>query len=76
MKTQEQIEAALNKYKEMLEKFEHTKEFAETFLNGEEFYKDKEAYIVTAVRYFNSTMNAHACEKLIKNCKWILDIKE
>lgn len=75
MKTQEQVEAALKKYEQMLEEFNHTKDFAEEFLKGEEFYKDKEAYVVTAVRYFNTTMNARACEKLIKNCKWILDIE-
>ena len=31
--------------------------------------------IETLVKYFEADRAAFACEKLIKNCKWILDIE-
>lgn len=75
MKTQEQVEAALAKYQEMLEANKKTMEFEGAFLDGAAFMDNKEVYISSAIKYHKAELVVFACEKLIKNCKWVLDIE-
>ena len=75
MKNQETIEKALAKYQELLEKNQQIKDFEETFLESNAFMDNKEAYIISAVKYYQADLAITACNKLIKNCKWILDIE-
>lgn len=75
MKTQEQIEAAIKKYKQMLEDNKRKMDFAEDFLTASRFKDNKELYVKTAKEYHEAELIVYACEKLIKNCEWILDIE-
>ena len=75
MKTKEQIEAALAKYQQMLEANQQVLDFEETFLSAGVFMSDKETYIQSVLKYHRAELVVFACEKLIKNCKWILDIE-
>ena len=75
MKTQEQIEKALAKYQEMLDTNNRVIDFEDTFLSAASFMQDKETYIQSIIKYHRAELAAFACEKLIKNCKWILDIE-
>ena len=75
MKTQEQIENAIKKYQSMLEDSQRAMAFAEDFMNASSFMAHKECYIKTAQEYHQAELIAYACEKLIKNCNWILDIE-
>lgn len=75
MKTQEQIEKALKKYEELLEKNQQTLDFELQFIEGSTFMGDKITYADSVRKYHEAEKNVFACEKLIKNCKWILDIE-
>lgn len=75
MKTQEQIEKALKKYEEMLEDNKHKMGFELQFIEGSTFMEDKITYADSVRKYHEAEKNMYACEKLIKNCKWILDIE-
>lgn len=75
MKTQEQIEKALAGYKQMLDTNKKVMDFEETFLTASSFMDDKDTYIQSIMKYHNAQLVVFACEKLIKNCKWILDIE-
>lgn len=75
MKTQDQIEKALSKYQSMLDSYRHIMEMEEKFLEAGEFMEHKDVYIQSARRYHEAELVVCACEKLIKNCKWILDIE-
>ena len=75
MKTQEQIEAALKKYQQLLEENQAKMDFEESFLTASEFMKDKETYVQSVKRYHEAEKAVFACQKLIKNCRWILDIE-
>lgn len=75
MKTQEQIEAALKKYQTLLEENLMKMEFEESFLAASSFMDNKEVYTQSVIRYHEAQRAVFACEKLIKNCRWILDIE-
>lgn len=75
MKTQEQIEKALKKYEEMLEDNKRKMDFELQFIEGSTFMEDKITYADSARKYYEAEKNVYACEKLIKNCRWILDIE-
>ena len=75
MKTQEQIEKALAGYQQMLEANKKVMDFEDTFLQASSFMEDKDTYIQSVIKYHRAEMVVFACEKLIKNCKWILDIE-
>ncbi len=75
MKTQEQIEKALAKYKQLLEENQDKMDFEETFLKASSFMDNKECYIQSVKKYHEAELAVASCERLIKNCKWILDIE-
>ena len=75
MKTQEQIEKALEKYQQMLDDNKAKMEFESQFITASEFMEDKECYIQSVKRYYEAEKIVFACERLLKNCKWILDIE-
>ena len=75
MKTQEQIETALAKYQEMLDTNKQIMDFEHAFLESAAFMDNKECYIESVIKYHKAELVVFACEKLIKNCKWILDIE-
>ena len=75
MKTQEQVERALETYQRMLEENQAKMDFEKTFLEASTFMENKECYIQSAIKYHEAEKIVYACEKLIKNCKWILDIE-
>lgn len=75
MKTQEQVEAALAKYQQMLEQNKQIMDFEEKFITAGAFMEEKEVYIQSVKKYHKAELNVYACEKLIKNCKWILDLE-
>lgn len=75
MKTQEQIEKALKQYQSMQEDSQRKMMFAEDFMRASSFMDNKELYIKTIQEYHQAELVNYACEKLIKNCKWILDIE-
>lgn len=54
------------------------KEISDHWFDPEWANKKKEllyCHIETLSNYFKAEKNVYACEKLIKNCKWILDIE-
>ena len=73
MKTQEHVEAALKRYEQLLEENQRTVDFEETFLKASSFMDNKEAYVVSAIKWYEASMAVASCQRLIKNCKWILD---
>lgn len=75
MKTQEQIEAAIKKYEEMRDTNQKIMDFEEVFLDANAFMENRAEYILSAKKYHKAELIVYACEKLIKNCKWILDIE-
>lgn len=75
MKTQEQIEAALKKYEQLLVENQQIMDFEETFLKASSFIDNKEYYIQSAKKYHEAEIAVASCHRLIKNCKWILDIE-
>ena len=75
MKTQEQVEKALAQYKSMQEDSQRKMMFAEDFMRASSFMDNKELYVKTVKEYHQAELVNYACEKLIKNCKWILDIE-
>lgn len=75
MKTQEQIEAAIKKYEEMRDANQKIMDFEAVFLDANSFMDNREEYVVSAQKYHKAELIVYACEKLIKNCKWILDIE-
>lgn len=75
MKTREQVEAALKKYEEMRDTNQKIMDFEGAFLDGAAFMEHKECFIESAVKYHKAELVVFACEKLIKNCKWLLDIE-
>ncbi len=75
MKTPEQIEAALKKYEEMRDTNQQIMDFEAVFLDATSFMDNREQYIISAKKYHEAELIVYACEKLIKNCKWILDIE-
>lgn len=75
MKTKEQIESALNKYQSMLQLNKGIMEFEEDFMKANSFMNNRDAYVASVHKYHEAELNVYACEKLIKNCKWILDIE-
>lgn len=75
MKTQEQIEIALKKYEEMRDANQKIMDFEREFIKAGAFMEHTELYIQSAEKYHKAELVVFACEKLIKNCKWILDIE-
>jgi len=75
MKTKEQIERALETYQRMLEENQAKMDFESQFITASEFMENKECYIQSAKKYHEAEKIVYACQKLIKNCKWILDIE-
>ena len=75
MKTQEQIEAVIKKYKQMLEDNKRIMDFEDDWMKLNSFLQDKDSYVASAHRYHDAELIVYACEKLIKNCEWILDIE-
>ena len=75
MKTQEQVEAALKKYQQLLDENQQIMDFEETFLKASSFMDNKECYIQSAIKYHEAELAVASCKRLIKNCKWILDIE-
>lgn len=75
MKTQEQIEAAIKKYKEMRDTNQRIMNFEDDWMKAHSVINDRDSYIVSAHKYHEAELIVYACEKLIKNCKWILDIE-
>lgn len=75
MKTQEQVQAALKKYQQLLDENQRIVDFEEAFLKASSFMDNKEAHIIAAVKYYQASKAVASCERLIKNCKWILDIE-
>lgn len=75
MKTQEQIEAALKKYEEMRDTNQRIMDFEDDFMKAHALMEDKKPYVESAIKYHEAELIVYACEKLIKNCRWILDIE-
>lgn len=75
MKTKEQVEAALAKYQKLLEENQQIMDFEEVFLKSSSFMNNKECYIQSAKKYHEAEIAVASCQRLIKNCKWILDIE-
>ena len=75
MKTNEQVEKALAKYQQLLDENQRIVDFEETFLKAYSFMDNKECYIQSAKRYHDAEIAVASCQRLIKNCKWILDIE-
>ena len=75
MKTKEQVETALKKYQQLLEKNQRIRDFEDDFLQGHDFMQDKVAHVVSAIKWYEANVAIASCERLIKNCKWILDIE-
>lgn len=75
MKTQEQIEAAIKKYKQMLEDNKRIMDFEDDWMKANSIINDRDGYIISAHKYHEAELIVYACEKLIKNCEWILDIE-
>lgn len=75
MKTKEQIESAIKKYKKMLEDNQRIVDFEDTFLQASVFMEDKNTYMDSVRKRHEAELIVYACEKLIKNCEWILDIE-
>lgn len=75
MKTQEQVEKALEKWQNMLDANKRIMDWETDFMKAHSFMDDRAAYLQSATRYHEAEMVAYACEKLITNCKWILDIE-
>lgn len=73
MKVQEQVEAALKKYEQLLDENQRIVDFEETFLKANSFMDNKEAYVVSAIKWYEASLAVASCQRLIKNCKWILD---
>lgn len=69
------MEAALAKYQKLLEENQRKMDFENTFLEAHSFMEDKEAYVISAVRYYHASLAVASCQRLIKNCKWILDME-
>ena len=75
MKTNEQVEKALAKYQQLLDENQRLHDFEDDFLKTHNFMQDKEAYVVAAIKWYESGLAVASCQRLIKNCKWILDIE-
>lgn len=75
MKTKEQVEAALKKYQQLLEENQQIMDFEETFLKASSFMENKQCYIQSVKKYHEAEIAVASCHRLIKNCKWILDIE-
>lgn len=75
MKTKEQIERALKGYQKMLEDNQRIMDFEDDFMKAHALMEDRKSYIESAIKYHEAEKIVYACQKLIKNCKWILDIE-
>lgn len=75
MKVQEQVEAALKKYEQLLEENQRIYDWEDDFLTANRFVDNKEAYVVSAIKWYEASLAIASCKRLIKNCKWILDIE-
>lgn len=75
MKTQEYVEKAIAKYQKMFDDNKYIMDFEDDFLKSNTYMDNKQAYIISAVKYYEASLICSACEKLIKNCRWILDIE-
>lgn len=67
--------AAIKKYEEMRDTNQKIMDFEGKFLEAGAFMEHKEVYIQSAEKYHKAELIVYACEKLIKNCNWILDIE-
>lgn len=57
----------------MLEDNQRIMDFEEQFLQASTFMQDKDCYVQSVKKYHEAEKIVYACQKLIKNCKWILD---
>ena len=75
IKLHNKLIAAIKKYEDMRDVNQKIMEFEGTFLDAGAFKEHKEVYVQSAEKYHKAELVVYACEKLIKNCKWILDIE-
>ena len=75
IKLHNKLIAAIKKYEDMRDVNQKIMDFEGKFLEAGAFMEHKEVYVQSAEKYHKAELVVYACEKLIKNCKWILDIE-